>query len=177
MSKRPLIAIALAAGLLGATAAIIAQPIGPGPGQGPGQGPGPGTGMGLESPAGPFGGRMGSAMFRFARMFDRIGDELGLSDVQRDEIRAILDAGRAELEPLAGALHDNHLAIAESSQPETYDPLAVSELAAAQGDLVAELIVLKSRIKVDVLNVLTPQQRDQLEELRQRPLPGRFGGG
>ena len=155
--------------LASVTLAIAASTASAGPHRGHG-GPhgGPGDGMGMG---------MGMGMlFHVARHIERVADELGVTDAQRDEIRSILDGAREQARPMADALRDNRQALMDASAPESYDDALVAQLADAQGDLISQMIVLKSRTRANVLTVLTPEQRTQLEAMREERRSHRFGG-
>ena len=50
----------------------------------------------------------------------------------------------------------------------TYDEAKVQQLAQAQGNLKAEMIVLRTKTQSQIRNVLTDQQREQLQQMRTR---------
>ena len=111
---------------------------------------------------------MGSAPFlRLAGMLRHVAEELGITEAQRDEIRSILEDARDEVAPLRTALRDNRDAIKAAATPESYDPAAVATLAGVHGELTTELVLIGSRVRVDIMNVLTVEQREQLEALKQ----------
>jgi Spy/CpxP family protein refolding chaperone len=140
-----------------APAALLAQGFPGGPGRG---GPGgPGHGPGLE------------------RLLHRLGDELGLTDTQRDEIDAILAAGQPTVEALREQLVDARQAFRDSNDPVIFDEAAARAFAESQSQLHADLMVETMRLHSQVLSVLTEEQREQLDELRARRGQGRHRRG
>ena len=120
---------------------------------------GPGLGRG---PGGP-GGFLGP----LARM-EFIADELELTEEQREAIRASIDVAVSDARPVLEAMRDNREALREAGDPESYDAATVAALAETQGDLVAELILLKTATRAEVFGVLTPEQVEAIEERRSR---------
>ena len=114
------------------------------------------------------GGRgAGGFLGPLARM-EIIADELGLTEEQRDAIRATVDTAVSDARPVLEAMRDNRQALREAGDPESYDPATVAALAETQGDLVAELIQLKTATRADVFGILTPEQVEAIEDLRSR---------
>jgi len=104
-----------------------------------------------------FGDRLG---WRLARL----GWQLDLSDQQRSEIRAIIQAAMPQAQDLVQGLRANREDLLDSTRGGVFDESVVRSIADAQGDLVAELIVLKERTKAEIYPVLNPAQQLQLEQ-------------
>ena len=142
------------------------QPRRPGPGfGGPPPGGGPGMpGMRRGGPGGPMGFGPG---FR----------ELDLTDAQKNQLKQIADSHREEFQAAgqkAGAAREGMRALMEA---DTIDENAIraksQEVAAAE----AEIMILNAKVRLQSLQVLTPEQQAKLKELRsQRPGPGGPGG-
>jgi len=143
MMKTPLRSLTCA-GILGACLGAAPAMAYPGADHGPGHGPGFGLG----------------AMGAFERVL-HIADELELTDVQREDIRAILAEARTSIRPLTEALRENHQAIRQ-----TDDAAAIEALAADQGQLVSQLVVAGYEVRSQVRAVLTPEQQALAEEMR-----------
>ena len=114
-------------------------------------------GRGWGGPGGP-GGRGG-----------RIGGPLGpgidvrnLSDAQREQIRAIRERHAEELKPLVDRVRTARQALAEAVQSNGDLRGPSIELGVAEG----ELALKNAQIQVDLLAVLTPEQRQQMEDRR-----------
>jgi Spy/CpxP family protein refolding chaperone len=160
-TKTLLLAATLAGGL--ATAAAYAVPPAAGPCGGYGArgagfgGPGMGAGMGP-------GGRI-----------ERMADMLDLTKEQRDKVRAIVDKARPETRALRDKLTDNRKQLQAATQQGGKDA-EVRKLADAQGKLMADMIVLRTRVHGEISAVLTPAQREQLEQRMPGRGPRGFGG-
>ncbi len=105
-------------------------------------------------------------VLHLAHRLEAVAAEIGLSEEQRDAIHAVVDGARPQLRDLARELRGNRDALRDASAPDSYDSAAVASLAATQGDLIERGIVLGAQVRHDVLSVLTPEQREQLEALR-----------
>lgn len=106
------------------------------------------------------GGLFGSEMHqaRMARMLD-------LSDEQRTQMQSIIDGARAEARRIAEGMVASHGQLREVVRSGTFDETKVSELAAAQGELMADKIVLKTRVRMQIQSILNPEQRERMEEM------------
>lgn len=154
MKARHIILTIAAVAVLAAPATALAQ-------RGPGGGPGwHGDGMG------------GDHLGFFERRLPRMAEELGLSDEQLEKIQAIADAARPEIETYAEQLRNGREAYrAEHGNPAEFDETAFRAHAQDQHLVQTELMVVVAKAKADVFAVLTPEQIEQLEEMR-----GSFGG-
>lgn len=107
---------------------------------------------------GPFGGFM----------MERIADRLDLSDDQRTELGAILEAYRPEAELLGETLSVARKELDEQVTAETFDEIAVREAAERSAVVRADLAVLRARIHTEVLQVLTEDQIAEAREIREK---------
>lgn len=120
-----------------------------GPGGGPGRGPG---GRGFHG--GPGRDRLGP-----------IARGLNLTDEQKAEVRKITDAFEASTKSLRDQL--------EAQRPDgppdftTFDEAAVRAAAQARASIHVELDVARARMMSQIFNVLTAEQKAQLEAKRQ----------
>jgi Spy/CpxP family protein refolding chaperone len=172
MRARHIILIIAAAIFLAAPTTVSAQ-AGPGPGDGSGPVGGWGGGRGPHG-GGPgwFGDpEGGDGLHFFEHMLPRLAEDLGLSDEQLEEIQAILDAARPEIEDLIEQLREGREAYRASiDDPTVFDEPAFRTHAEAQHKIQTELGVVAGKARADALKVLTPEQLAQLEEMR-----GSFG--
>ena len=95
---------------------------------------------------------------------NRMADRLGLSAEQRDKVRAIADKSRPALRAVHDKMRDNRQAMRTLMQQEKAGDADIRKLADARGKLVAEMTVLRARMKSEVHAVLTPAQRDKLKQ-------------
>jgi Spy/CpxP family protein refolding chaperone len=170
MKARYLIASIATIALLVATGSIIAVADDGEPGGFFGHGP-------MHGPRGGMGGPMrGHGGFDVTRMLDRIGDEIGLTEEQRAEIEAIAAEEQPIIQELRDQLAEARSRHRESITPGEFDEAALREFGAAQGELMTELMVAGTRLKHRVFSVLTEEQQEQLDDLRES-MRGRRGGG
>ena len=145
-----------------AAAALVAAPAfaqgGPGGGCGHG-GPG-GGGFGQRGPAG------GHGLAFFEHMLPRVADEIGLTDEQIIDIRAILDEARPGIEELADQLHTLQQERRENHDPAVFNEVETRAFAEHKAEIQADLMVAVDKTRAEALQVLTEEQREQLEELR-----------
>jgi protein CpxP len=138
--------------------------------------PGAAAAQGFGGPPG-FGGpdEIGGPGLPFLEhMLTRIADDLGLTDAQQSQIQAILDEERPAIESMRGQLRDAHQAFRDSHPPGEFDEAAVRAFAESQSQTHVELMVAGARTMSRIHNALTPEQREQLLQMRARH--GRRGG-
>ena len=134
----------------------------PGPGRmGPGFGRGSGHGPGRSM--------MGPAGLRFmdAGGWHRAIWRLDLSESQKEEIKAIFESARDQVE----ANHEHMRALGEELrnqfENDPYDEGAVRAKAAVVADLQVEMAVLRAGQAGQVRDLLTPDQLDQLAQMKE----------
>lgn len=124
-------------------------------GHGMGMGPGPGLGMGFDMGPGGFG------------LLGRMGDRLGLSDDQKTQIKAILEQEQAVVKPIHDQIKANQDTFMSTYDPAQFDEAKVRAQITLQTPLFQQLALEQARAHAKVLQVLTADQRAQLQELRQ----------
>jgi len=100
---------------------------------------------------------------RHGRLLEKLAS-LGISDEQRDEIRAILSEARPKAQPLVKQFVAERRAMRElvlNGASEKEIRVQVQKLARIGGDLA----VLKAQTAPKIREVLTPEQREQLQEM------------
>jgi protein CpxP len=110
---------------------------------------------------GPFKHRM------VGRIMAHIANELKLTEPQKTEIHGILAAERQNVMPLLRELHENKKQH-DASTGGNFDETQARAFAARQAQTITELIVAKERVKSKVLAVLTPEQRQKVNEMHNR---------
>jgi Spy/CpxP family protein refolding chaperone len=98
----------------------------------------------------------------------RVARELNLTDQQKVEIKAIIEAERPRVEPLVRQLAATRRELREATANGQFDEAQVGALASRQGQTLAQLIVEKERVKSQVYGVLTPEQRAKAAEIINR---------
>jgi protein CpxP len=141
-------------------AALALLPVGLAFGQ-----PGPGGRWGQRGPGARFERQAG-----FARGFG-IGVALGrlnLTDQQRDVIRTINQNHKTEFEALRQRMRTANEAMRAAMGAEVVDENAVRAASVQAGEVRTEQAVLRARIRNEVWNVLTPEQKAQATALKQQ---------
>jgi periplasmic protein CpxP/Spy len=125
------------------------------------QGPGGHRGRGFGGPgAGAFGGPGGG----FGPM---LGRHLDLTDTQREQVKAIFEASRADTQAIREQLRGLHEQM--RSAVETGNTAEVEVLASQQGELTGKLTAIQAKNMVRVRNeVLTSAQVQKLGEMREK---------
>lgn len=149
----PALTLAALLGLLALAPAVLAQP-GQRGDHHRGDGPGFHRGGGHHG-----GGHHGGGILHGLRGLD-------LTDTQKEEVRSILEASREDNADTRQALREARKALHEAVQATPFDEAGVRVAAATLADLEADQAVERARTFNAVYDVLTPEQRTELAELR-----------
>ncbi len=109
----------------------------------------------------PEGGPGGNVEHRVARM----AEVLGLSDAQKGQITALLQAEQDSNAPLREQLAGYRKQLKQASLAATFDEGAVQTIAANQAQIISQLIVSHARTKNQINALLTPEQRSLAEKV------------
>jgi len=90
---------------------------------------------------------------------------LDLSDEQKENIRAAMRDLRVDAGPIMDEIKAGHKQLRELITAAEYDENAVAEVAAKEGNLTTERLVIASRTSATILAYLTDEQRAQLDEM------------
>ena len=128
-------------------------------------------------PMGPGGpGRMGP-MGMIGPMIER----LGLSDAQKDQVKAIMQSHADEFKALAERAGTAHRALDQAVMADTVDDGAIRQKSAEAAAVDADMAVASAHARAEVFQILTTEQRDQLKEFAakraERGGPGGPGRG
>jgi len=100
-----------------------------------------------------------------------IARKLDLSDAQKTQVQAIIQAERPTFAPLVKQLAANHQQMLVATRGGSYDEAQVRTLATQQAQTLAELMVVRERVIAKVYNtVLTADQKTKADSLRQQML-------
>lgn len=110
---------------------------------------GPGAGM-----------RHGEPMMRALR-------QLELSPEKERQIDVLLQATRSEVRDLGREMAEDRKTLRELALADPYDAKQVQELAERQGRNLTYMLARKTETRHQVLALLTPEQRTQLDEMRE----------
>jgi periplasmic protein CpxP/Spy len=128
----------------------------PPPFRGRGMGPG-GPGRGPGGPGGP-GGLMG--------MLPMLGQQLGLTQAQRDQIRTIADSHKDEWKTLVDRGGAAHMALNAAIMADTLDEALVRQKSAEAAAVDADVAVARARAYNEVVQLLTADQKAQLKTMQ-----------
>jgi Spy/CpxP family protein refolding chaperone len=95
-----------------------------------------------------------------------IADQLNLSDAQRDQIRSAVDSRRDEVRMLVERATPARQALDAAAMSQTFDEATIRARSAELATIDADMAVTRARIFTEVVKVLTPDQRKQLDALR-----------
>jgi Spy/CpxP family protein refolding chaperone len=104
---------------------------------------------------------------RTDKKLERMTERLDLTNTQQSQIRAILAAERAKVQPLRQQLRQNRLA-QTANTGATFDEAQVRAFAAKQAQIMSNLTVERERAKSQIFAVLTPEQREKAQTLIQQ---------
>jgi protein CpxP len=102
----------------------------------------------------------------FEHMLGFYSDALDLSSAQQDQIKAIWQKEKPALEPLMQQMKQFHSQMNQFDQNGTFDEAKVRALATQQSQTMIELAVQHARIKSEMLQVLTPDQKTKFAQLQ-----------
>lgn len=98
----------------------------------------------------------------------RVFERLDLSQTQRDQLFEIRHGQRPALREKMKALRNDRQALRALATAEDYDADRVREIAERQAQARADLIVMRTETMHKMLQVLTPEQKQKLADMRQR---------
>jgi len=100
------------------------------------------------------------------KRIDRMAKELKLTTSQKEQVGAIMKAEQEQAEPLRQMMREGHKQIQAVVNATTFDESAVRAIAAEEAKTRTELLVSKTRAMNQVNALLTPQQRELAQKLR-----------
>ena len=100
-----------------------------------------------------------------ADMLEHMSRELNLTDAQKQQVKAVMDAVEPVAEGLHAKLEDVHKQIATATANGQFDETQVRNLANQQAQLEADLMVEHLRAMSKVYSILTPEQRVKAEAM------------
>jgi Spy/CpxP family protein refolding chaperone len=96
-------------------------------------------------------------------------ERLGLSESQHAQVNAVIQSHDAELK----ALHDRAFAARHALQAtvtaDAVDERAIRARSADVASVEADLAVIQARVRAEVFQLLTPEQRAKANEMQPRP--------
>lgn len=97
---------------------------------------------------------------------ERMSNRLNLTQEQRTQVQAIVDGNSEQMTDLRAKMQQNRETIRGLTQQTPFDEEEVRRLADEQGDLKADMIVLRAQQRSQISAVLTDEQREQMKNMR-----------
>jgi protein CpxP len=104
--------------------------------------------------------------FDFDHMLNYYADALDLTSAQQDQIKGIWAKEKPTLEPLMQQMHQFHGDLEKLTDSGTFDEAKVRALATQQSQTMIELAVQHARVKSEMMQVLTPDQKTKFAQLQ-----------
>ena len=101
----------------------------------------------------------------FAHMLGFFTQQLDLSTAQQDQLKAIWEKEKPALKPLMQQEHQNREAMRALENSGPFDEAKTRALATQNSQTMIELQVQHSRIKSEMMQVLTADQKTKLQQL------------
>jgi Spy/CpxP family protein refolding chaperone len=101
------------------------------------------------------------------------GPRLGLTDAQRDQIKAIVDAHKDDWKALADRARAAHQALDQAITADTINEALIRQKSADLSAVDADLAVARAHALGEALQILTADQKAQLKEHASRQRRGR----
>lgn len=91
---------------------------------------------------------------------------LDLTDEQKAQVKQIRQTSKETVKPIREQMKANRQKLAELSASGNFDSAQVQTIAAQQGSLTSQMIVEKERIKSQIFQILTPEQKAKAAEMK-----------
>jgi protein CpxP len=114
---------------------------------------GPGFPGGFGGPGGPMG------------MLPMLG-RLGLTDAQKDQVKAIADSHKEDWKTLADRARTAHEGLGAAVTADTVDEALIRQKSAEVAAVDADIAVARARAHAEVLQILTAEQKTQLKSMQ-----------
>lgn len=97
--------------------------------------------------------------------FHRMLRQLDLSSDQQSQVKAIFEKEKPTLQPLMQQMHQNHDAMNALETAGPFDEAKTRALATQNSQTMVELEVEHARIKSEIVQILTPDQKAKLAQI------------
>jgi len=112
-------------------------------------------------------GMFGEGMFG-GPMLGFLAHKLDLTDAQRAQVKEIMAKEKPAVQPLMLQLAQSHQQMRQLVMSTGFDEVKVRELATQQTQTMTELTVQRARVESELLQVLTPDQKNTLTAILNR---------
>ncbi len=99
-------------------------------------------------------------------MLPMFGPEIGLTDAQRDQIKAIAQAHNDEWKALGDRARTAHEALNDAITADTIDDGAIRQKSAEVAAIDADMAVARAHAHAEVFQILTPEQKTQVKKIQ-----------
>jgi Spy/CpxP family protein refolding chaperone len=113
-------------------------------------------------------GMKGEGMDRGEKFMNQMADRLQLTTEQRSSVQAVLQKSQPQRANLKEKMQANRKALKELARSGKSDSSQIAELAQERGQLVADMIVQRSKVRGEIREILTDAQREQFNRMRER---------
>ncbi len=101
-------------------------------------------------------------------MMGLYADYLDLTDAQRAQMKDIMTKEKPTIKPLMQQLAQSHQQLRQLESAGTFDEAKVRAIATQQAQTMTELTVQKARIKSELMQLLTADQKDKMAKFETR---------
>ena len=91
--------------------------------------------------------------------------QLDLTADQKAQVKAIWEKEKPTMQPLMQQMHQNHTAMKALEATGTFDEAKTRALATQNAQTMVELQVEHSRMKSEIMQILTPEQRAKMAQI------------
>jgi protein CpxP len=105
------------------------------------------------------------------RMFRRMARALDLTEAQRSQVRGVLESHAPEIRAQRKAGIESRRALRQAAAAQPADEAAIRDLAAQLGNVQGNRAVLFSRIRTEILPILTAEQQEKWKQIQARRRP------
>jgi periplasmic protein CpxP/Spy len=123
--------------------------------------------LGFAKPADPPPGPMGPGGPDPEMMLDRLTEKLDLSDQQRQDLAGIFASHKEAMRATFAKMKDARDALDQAIHADTFDETAIRDASAAVAAVEANGAVERGKLFQQVKGILTPEQLQKFEEMRQ----------
>jgi periplasmic protein CpxP/Spy len=96
----------------------------------------------------------------------RVFRGLDLTEEQKTQIKQIRETSKQTIQPIREQMKANRQKLAELSANGNFDQAQIQAIAQQQGSLSAQMIVERERVKAQIFQILTPEQKAKAAELK-----------
>ena len=90
---------------------------------------------------------------------------LDLTEEQKAQMKQIRQTSKETVKPIREQMKANRQKLAELSASSNFDQAQVQAIAAQQGSLTAQMIVEREKVKSQIFQILTPEQKAKAAEI------------